>query len=75
MTTFAMFLPVLLLVEVFGAPVVGRAGRVVVLLVEPVGGGGGVGIPVVPVVWTGSVGTRKVPVVVGKVVVVVNSCG
>ena len=67
-----MFLPVLLLVEVFGAPVVGR---VVVLLVEPVGGGGGVGIPVVPVVWTGSVGTRKVPVVVGKVVVVVNSCG
>lgn len=70
-----MFLPVLLLVEFFGDPVVGRASCVVVLLVEPVGGGGGVGIPVVPVVWTGSVGTRKVPVVVGKVVVVVNSCG
>lgn len=58
--------------------VVGFVDRVVTLFVGPVGGAGGVGmavVDVVPVVWTGSVGTRKVPVVVGWVVVVVKSYG
>lgn len=48
--------------------VVGLVVWVVTLTVGPVGGAGGVGMAVVtgvPVVWTGSVGTRNVPVVVG----------